>query len=225
MKKFSRRDWLKATGYGLGAISLPSVGLVTAQAAEPPPKLLFLYAEGGWTSRFMDMRPPWAPAQWSSYQFYDYATNGLVPDALEWEFELNDSRLTEADFTRVLKPLYRHADVMTVTEGLAMLTAALDPYGDNHAKAHLHAWSAVAAASEDAPKSRGSAPSLDQRIHEFIRQSDPAHQSMDLRVIEPDLYHEWLYMSDGNGGAARLPTILDPWVAYDRFFGGAMGSA
>ena len=216
--RLTRRSLFNAGGLVLGGLCFPSLGHVQ-EATVDRRKLVFVYAEAGWTSRFYKMRPPWAPPEWSEYELYapEYS---LIPDDLEWEFDLTDSRLSEADFSRLLRPLYRHRDVMIATEGLAMLTPALDPYGDAHAQAHIHAWSATAAASsEDGTRSRGSVPSVDQRIHEHIRQTDPTHQTMDFRLLEADLFHEWLYQSDGNGGAARLPTEIDPRAAFDRFFG------
>jgi hypothetical protein len=218
---WTRRSVLKAAG--LSALWLPLFGQKRRAVAAAPDnrKLVFVYAEAGWTTRFFRMRPPWAPAEWSTYELYspDFS---LVPDDLEWEFDLTDSRLVEDDFSRLLKPLYRHRDVMIATEGLAMLTPALDQYGDDHAKAHIHAWSATPAdSSEDGVRSRGSAPSLDQRIHDHIRTTEPGHQTMDFRLLESGLYHEWLYQSDGNGGAARLPTEIDPVLAFDRFFASA----
>jgi len=214
----SRRSLLKTAGLLCGGLCFPSLGHVQ-EAASDRQKLVFVYAEAGWTPRFYKMRPPWAPAEWSEYELYDPAFS-LVPDDSEWEFELTDSRLVETDFSRLLRPLYRHRDVMIATEGLAMLTPAVDVYGDAHAQAHIHSWSgAPASSSEDGTRSRGSVPSVDQRIHEHIRQSDPTHQTMDFRLLQADLFHEWLYQSDGNGGASRLPTETDPRQAFDRFFG------
>jgi Protein of unknown function (DUF1552) len=217
MSKFTRRNMLQAAGLGLSSLALPSVG--RTQGVDDL-KLVFVYAEAGWTHRFYDMRPPWAPPEWSAQRYYQKA-GFQVPDNLEWEFDLTDSRLAESDFSRLLKPLYRHRDVMIATEGLALLTTCLDTYGDAHAAAHIHAWSAVPAAAEDGVKSRGAAPSVDQRILEHIRQTDPGHLSMDFRPLFTDLFHEWLYRSDGAGGAARVSTESNPVAAYDRFFGNA----
>lgn len=222
MRKLSRRTLFKSTA-GLSALVLPMLGSTLGGAAPSGTnqKLVFVYAEGGWTPRFYKMRPPWAPPEWSEYEMYA-PESYLVADDLEWEFELSDSRLAEDDFSRLLRPLFRHRDVMTATEGLSMLTPALDPHGDAHAQAHIHCWSgAAAASSEDGTRSRGSAPSVDQRIHEHILKSDPTHQTMDFRLLEQELFHEYLYRSDGNGGASRLPTEINPRAAYDRFFGSA----
>ena len=216
MNPFSRRNLLQAAGLGASSLVLPR--LARAQATPSPLKLVFVYAEAGWTTRFYDMRPPWALPEWSQFRFYDSKTF-VKPDDLEFEFSLNDPRLTENDFSRLLKPLYRHRDVMIATEGLAMLTPALDKNGDAHAQAHIHSWSGVPAASADGVKSRGAAPSVDQRILDHIRKTDPGHLSMDFRPLYGELFHEFLYRSDGAGGAARLSTENNPAAAYQRFFG------
>lgn len=215
MRRIARRTMLGSGALGLGALWLTPPSNA-AQADRQ--KLVFVYSEAGWTPRFYKMRPPWAPPEWSEYELYA-PEFGEVPDDLEWEFDLTDSRLTENDFSRLLRPLYRHRDVMLATEGLAMLTTATDPYGDAHAQAHIHSWSGTPAdSSEDGTRSRGSGPSVDQRIHEHILASDSTHQTMDFRLLEAELFHEFLYRSDGNGGASRLPTETDPRAAFQRFF-------
>ncbi len=218
--RITRRSLLGAAGLGLGSVWLPGVGRVEAQSSAAGPNLLFLYADGGWVFRDTKMRPPWAPPEWSEYEFYQPGKRN--PDDLEWEFELTDSRLTEADFSRILRPLYRHRDVMTVVEGLSMLTTALDFLGDDHARAHIHAWSAEPAASSDGVKSFGSAPSVDQRINEFIQSTQPDHQSMDFNY-STEIFHQWLYRSSASGGAATVPVLTSPSEGLNRFFAGLTG--
>lgn len=218
LHKFTRRALLGALGAGASSIWLPGFGRIEAQAgAANEPNLLFLYADGGWVSKDLIMRPPWAPPEWSEFEYY--APNKNYPDDLEWEFELGDSRLTEDDFSKILRPLYRHRDVMTVIEGLSMWTPVLDALGDDHARAHIHVWSAEPAARAEDVKSFGSAPSVDQRINEFIRQSRPDHQSMDFHISN-EIFHYWLYRSDSGGGASIVPLIIEPSEGYQRFFGG-----
>ncbi len=219
MKKITRRSLLGAAGAGLaGSVWLPGVARLEAQpTAGDGPNLLFIYAEGGWVFRDTMMRPPWAPPEWSEFEYYKPGKN--YPDDLEWEFELTDSRLTEQDFSRILRPLYRHRDIMTVVEGLAMYTTALDFLGDDHARAHIHAWSAEPAARSDGVQSFGSAPSVDQRINEFIRTTRPDHESMDFNV-STEIFHQWLYRSAVSGGAATVPVITEPSEGLTRFFGG-----
>lgn len=220
-KSITRRSLLGAAGAGLGSLWLPAVNRLHAAdaASAGEPNLLFLYADGGWVSKDVHMRPPWAPAEWSEFEFYEPGKN--QPDDTEWEFEFADSRLSEADFSRILRPFYRHREVMTVVEGLSMSTTALDTLGDDHARAHIHVWSAVPAGSSEGVQSFGSAPSVDQRINEFIQASRPDHRSMDFN-LSTEIFHQWLYRT-ADGGAAIVPVITDPSEGFDRFFSGVMG--
>lgn len=186
-------------------------------------KVLFVYADAGWTVPHMLMRPAWAPPEWSTYNPWDPKFE-TTPDEMEWEFALNDPRLAEDDFSRVLKPFYRHRDKMIMTEGLAMLSTGLDKFGDGHAKAHLACMSATpSTGAADGVKSSASTPSIDQMINEHIRQTNPDHDSLNYRLWKEESFHEYLYRSDGNGGAVRLPTEWDPSAAFTRLFANAGG--
>jgi hypothetical protein len=110
---------------------------------------------------------------------------------------------------------------MTVVEGLSMLTTALDALGDDHARAHIHVWSAEPAANAEGVQSFGSAASVDQRINEYIQASRPDHRSMDFN-LSTEIFHQWLYRSS-EGGAAIVPVITDPTEGFDRFFSSGMG--
>jgi hypothetical protein len=220
MRRFSRRGALGLGAAGLGSLLLPSLTKeVRAQEANDRRKVLFIYADAGWTSRHTFMRPPWAPPEWSVYNPWhpDFSTK---PDTLEWEFDMTDSRLTEADFSPVLKPFYRHRQHLTMLEGLAMLSTALDKFGDGHAKGHLGCMSGTPSASAiDGTKSNASTASMDQRINEFIRLTSPDHDSLNFRMSSGEPFHAFVYRSDGNGGAVRLACESDPRAAFNRLFG------
>lgn len=83
-RRFTRRAWLAKAGLGLSALWLPLFGRDRSVSAALPDqrKLVFVYAEAGWTSRFFKMRPPWAPPEWSEYELYAPEFS-LVPDELE----------------------------------------------------------------------------------------------------------------------------------------------
>jgi hypothetical protein len=229
--RLDRRRFLSLSGAALGGLGLGGASLLRpttsqAGAATALRRVLFIYAEGGWTAPDIMMRPPGAPPAWSEYNPWNVQEFGLVPDDLEWEFSLTDENLTEADFSRVLRPLYRHRDQMIVTEGLARLSDALDPHGDAHAKGHISCMSGTASAyGYDGVKSHGATPSMDQRIHEFLRIEEPFLQSLDFRVRanrqNGSLFHEYLYASNGMGGADRLPTQANPDEAFAFLFGDA----
>jgi len=227
--RLNRRNFVSLAGLGLGGLGLGAAAPWSRSRASvlaPPRRVVFVYAEGGWTAPHLVMRPPGAPAEWSEYNIYDAERFGTVPDPLEFEFSLTDSSLTEDRFSRVLAPLYRHRSKMTVFEGLAMLSTSLDPNGDAHAQGHIGCMSAIPAAyTYDEVKSWGSGPSMDQRIQEFLRNEAPELRSLDFRPSVDrqyvELFHEFLYRSDGMGGAERLPTQSDPEAAFDDLFGGS----
>jgi hypothetical protein len=229
--RLDRRRFLSLSGAALGAAGLGGASLLRstpgqARDATGLRRVLFIYAEGGWTAPDIMMRPPWAPPAWLEYNPWNTQQFGLVPDDLEWEFDLTDPDLSEDHFSRVLRPLYRHRDQMIVTEGLARLSDALDDHGDAHAKGHIACMSATASAYEyDGVKSHGATPSMDQRIHDFLRIDEPYLRSLDFRVRSNrqngSLFHEYLYRANGMGGADRLPTQANPDEAFQFLFGDA----
>ena len=169
------------------------------------------------------MRPPWAPAEWSSYNPWDPAQSNK-PDDLEWEFDLTDSRLTQDHFSAVLKPLFRHRKKMMVLEGLNMLSTAWDTEGgDGHAQGHVAALCGSAGRKYDGVKAVAVTPSIDQVISDFLRRTDPAHQSLDFRPsarrVRDEYFHEWLFKADSTGQVTRLPVEVNPETAYSRLFG------
>ncbi len=219
---FSRRDFAKYSGLAALASMFPSL----SRAGEPPPaplRVLFIYAGAGWTTPATIMRPPWAPPEWSAYNPWDPRCSGMQ-DLQEWEFDLNDSRLSAADFSRVLRPIYEHRAKTTVLEGLAMLSTAWDQYGDGHAKGHIGSMCASASTLIEGIKTQSVTPSIDQRINEFLRQTDRTHFSLDFRPVSDrrveDSIHAFLYKSNGSGGTDRLPTEANPETAFNRLFGG-----
>lgn len=222
----SRRTFLKAAGL-LGASSfLPS--LAHAQGT-PPKRLVVLFSSGGADPRQIRMRPPNAPGAWDAYDLYDWEQNQLVPDDLEFEFDLGP--LAEADFSPTLAPLYRHRHKMLVTEGLA-LTATRNIDGDAHAQAHLNVLTGAYAAYEyDGVKAHASAPSIDQLVSDHIRATEnPVHQSLSFglpiyggrHAIDP--FHSAFYRwSDSQQLTVdRVPFEADPVAAWDRLFRGVI---
>ena len=227
--KLDRRRFLSLGAAALGGIAGGSSLLrsLEAYADESVNKrrLLVLYADGGWTSPDVFMRPPGAPAAWTAYNQWR-PSDSLVPDDTEWEFDLSDPGLQENDFSRVLRPLYRHRSKMTVMEGLGMLSTGLDPHGDAHAAAHLAVLSGAPAAFEDptqGAKSHASEPSIDQRVHEHLALSEPHLQSLNFRHWanrgDGVRFHEFLNRSDGMGGAQRVAVQTNPQEAHQFLFG------
>ena len=204
---------------------LPS--LARAQTTTAPKRLVVLFSSGGADPRALRMRPPNAPAAWNAYDIYDTATNQVVPDDLEFEFDFGP--LAESDFSPTLAPLYRHRAKMIVTEGLAM-TATRREDGDAHAQAHLNCLTGAYGAYEyDGVKCHASAPSLDQLVNDHIRATvNPVHQSLSFNLpvyggrhaIDP--FHSSFYRwSDATRTAVdRVPFEADPVAAFNRLFAG-----
>jgi hypothetical protein len=227
-RAFDRRDFLRLMGLGTGAFFLPSLAgrsTARAQPMAPPRRLLVIYANASWTTRVGDlaMRPPWGPVD--DYALYDFQRNRIVPDPNSWTFDFTDPRLEEAQMSRVLAPFWRHRRKMTAIEGLGLLSAGLDPFGDGHAKAHAHGLTGAPAAYDfDGVKSWASQPSIDQRVHEHLLRTEPSLVSLDFRAWQdragPAMFHEMLYRSDPAGGVTRVTPETNPEVAFARLFEG-----
>jgi hypothetical protein len=222
--KLQRRRFLQLSGVGAAAASvLPAHARAQTAGATPPMRLLILYAEGGTRAPETFMRPPWAPAEWNTYNPWDPAQSNKADD-LEWEFDLTDSRLTQDHFSAVLKPLFRHRKKMMVLEGVNMLSTAWDTEGgDGHAQGHVAALCGSAGRKYDGVKAVAVTPSIDQVISDFLRRTDPAHQSLDFRPsarrVRDEYFHEWLFKADSTGQVTRLPVEVNPETAYRRLFG------
>ena len=199
-----RRNFLRLTGLGASSLFLPS--LSNAQAPEPTQKrrVLFIYAEGGWTNRFIQMRPPGAPPEWSRYNPY-HPDFSLVPDELEWEFSLADSGLTENDFSRVLKPLFppsrpddRHRGPGDAEHRDRSLRRR--PCEGPH-RVHVRHRVRGRVRRREIARRHAVDGSAHQRVHPH---HEPDHRSLDFRTLTADLFHDFVYRSDGNGGAVRF---------------------
>lgn len=214
-----RRTMLQLAGLGAAATALPR--FARADEVERPLNVLFVYSEGGWTAPDLFFRPPSAPESWRQDDIYNPA-NFRRPDESRFEFGLGG--LSEGEFSEVLRPLHPVREKMMVLEGLGMLSTAWDPHGDDHAKAHIAALSGTSAVSSEGPKSRGGTMSIDQRILQHLRTSDPGHFSLNFRPragrSERGLFHEWLYRENSDGSASRLPVETNPDAAFDRLFSG-----
>jgi Protein of unknown function (DUF1552) len=222
----SRRQLIKYMAGGMaGSLLLPSLMPQAFAQTVTNKKVVFVYAEAGATHRFMDMRPAWFAGQAGvdyNYKFYD-PLNGQKKDNGAWSFNFTDSLLQQSDMSQVLAPLYPLRDKLTYLEGLTMASTGEDHFGDAHATNHLGAMSGTPAAlGYDGVKSAGSTPSIDQRINDFIRLSNPAHNSLNYRMnVGGDIFHEFLYYNaDRTGGTniQRLPVEINPQAAFDRVF-------
>ena len=227
-----RRKLIELMSKGIASsMVLPSIYsnpvLAQTQAAADQRKILFIYASAGATTRFIDMRPSWhSQASKDNYSLYRNS-NQRTPDNADWEFSFTDSQLTEAQMSRVLKPFWRHRDRMTFLEGVDMTSTGFDntaDIGDGHARAHIGAMNGTKAAySTDGVKSVPVAPSIDQRINDFIKQNrDPQHRTLSYRLnTGGGIFHEFLYYDpkDGSGQMKRVPVETNPVSAFNALVG------
>ena len=228
--RLNRRTFMKVAGLAAGSAAVASPWK-NANAQGVPPRILFLYAGGGWTPRAMFMRPSFAPAAWGHWSDIFRYANGqggstTTPDNTEFEFDFLDQNLDRGQMSRVLDPFWNMRSKMLMIEGLAMLSNGFDTNGDDHARNHLASMSGIPSASQyDGIRSHASGPSLDQRVLSFLRESDPLAISFDFN---PSIYrdsgtngiHYFLYRGNGMGGADRVPTEGVPNAVFSRLFGG-----
>lgn len=203
----NRRLFLQACGLGAGSLFLPSL-LPRARAADDPPlRILFFFSEHGTFYPNWRMRLPNSPES----------------ETAEYEFSLKD--LSEDQFSPILKPLYPYRNEMIVLDGLALLSAINDPYGDGHAKGWCAALTgAHARETYDGVKSHAAIASIDQRIKEHLRAQDPT--LTDFTSLEYGLanwggtFHHLSYREGPNGEAVKVPLEVEPMKAFEQIFGG-----
>jgi hypothetical protein len=236
MPRSSRRTFMKMAATGaITATGLLSgvgpAGLPVARAGGVPPRFLFLTAGAGWTPRATFMRPAFSEPSWGHWSDILRIAAGreianTTPDPTQFEFSLTDPRLTRADMSRVLDPLWNMRSKTMAFEGLALLSTGWDAFGDGHAQNHVAVSTAGPAAyGYDGVKSHALYPSLDQRVLSFFKESDPLAISLNFNPNEgrrsgTEGFHYFLYGPNGSGGVDRLPTDGDPAVVAERLFGG-----
>lgn len=228
---YSRRNLVKLMTRGVASsVLLPSImPRAFAQNGLEDRKVLFVYCDSGATTRFMDMRPPWLSQEIlaDKYSIYNSQTN-RSPDDAAWEFSFTDGRLAEDQMSQVLAPLWNVRDKVNYYEGLSMNSTNLDNNGDAHAIGHLACMSGtVSDRVFDDGRTQGSTPSLDQRLNDYLKLTQPSHKTLSYRIenVQPQLYHEFLYYNanantGGQPDIRRVNTEYDTQRAFDRLFEG-----
>lgn len=205
---FNRRLFLQACGLGASSLFLPSL-LPRAAAGQdgPPLRILFFFAEHGTFYPNWRMRLPNSPES----------------EQAEYEFDLKN--LAEAEFSEILRPLYPFRNEMIVLDGLALLSAMADPYGDGHAKGWCSSMTgAFARETYDDVKSHAAVASIDQKIKAHLREQDKS--LTDLTSLEYGLgnwsgtFHHLSYGTDPQGHAVKVPIEVEPFKAYQTLFSG-----
>lgn len=202
-----RRQFLKAAGVGGASLFLPSLGQrsLAGPGDGPPCRLVVFFHEHGVYYDNWKMRLPNSPES----------------DQVDFEFDLGNVGVEE--FSPILAPLHAHRDDMVVLDGLAYLTAMIDPYGDGHAKGWMTAMTGnIARETYDDVKSHALTPSFDQIIKEIVRAQDS--QLTDLASLEYGIrpwdgtFHHMNYGLDPNGDAVKVPHVVDPAAAFATLF-------
>lgn len=202
-----RRLFLQACGVGAGSLFLPSL-LPRAKAApeDPPLRIVFFFTEHGTFYPNWRMRRPDSPEA----------------ETAEYEFGLAD--LGEDQFSEILRPFFPFRKEMLVLDGLALLSAMNDPYGDGHAKGWCAALTgAHARETYDDVKSHAAIASIDQKIKQHLRAQDPS--LTDFASLEYGLanwggtFHHLSYGEGPNGEAVKVPMEVEPKKAFDLLFG------
>ncbi len=205
----SRRLFLQACGLGAGSLFLPSMlpRHARANVDGPPRRLLLFFTEHGTFYDTWKMRRPDSPQ--SPQAEYEFGLGNLAPE----------------DFSEILRPLHPYRNDMVVLDGLALLSAMADPYGDGHAKGWCASVTgAFARETYDGVKSHAAIASIDQRIKQHLREQDPS--LTDFASLEYGIanwggtFHHLSYALDGQQQAVKVPQEVEPQTAFNLLFGG-----
>jgi len=192
----NRRQFLASLGIGASSLFLPSLlrgakGDALAYTDQPPQRLLIFYTRHGvWGE-------PWV-----------MDPEGLGSN-LAWSSDL--SLLAEDDFSRVLSPLYRFRDRMSVVEGLSLLSAEADITGQRHELGQVHSLTGSPVQLMGGVP-LGSSASVDQVIADQIARAD-RFRSLELAVGLPE--NSVIY----RGGLQVAPYESNPSTLFRRIFG------
>mgnify|MGYP002777823333 CR=1 FL=1 len=207
-RSLNRRLFLQACGVGAGSLFLPSLlPRARAEVDQPPLRILFFFTEHGTFYPNWRMRLPNSPQS----------------ETVEYEFELGG--LAPEEFSEILRPLHPLRQDMLVLDGLALLTAMGDPYGDGHAKGWCASLTGeFARETYDGVKSYAKVASIDQKIKRHLRDQDPS--LTDFTSLEYGLanwggtFHHLSYGTDPEGNAVKVPLEAEPKKAFDALFSG-----
>ncbi len=203
----SRRRFLQSCGLGGASLLLPSLMSRSAKAYpdDPPLRIIFFFTEHGTFYDNWAMRQPGLPES----------------EHVAWEFNL--AGLTQEEFSPILAPLHPFRDRMMVLDGLALLTAMSDPYGDGHAKGWCSSLTGNwARETYEDVKSHAATASIDQMIKAHLRAENP--DLTDLVGVEYTVapwegtFHHLSYAKGPDGEAYKVPQLSDPVAAFDILF-------
>jgi hypothetical protein len=214
---FSRRTLLQALGLaGSGWAShhlLPHLSLRrSAQAAgspNNPTRLAFLFSQHGVIPE----------------EFY-FRTSGNMPSDRDWEFSLEG--LSENEFSKSLRPLYRHRRKMTLIEGMSHYLALDDTLSDDHGRGTLTAITGSRGDfGLDSNRSFSKGPSIDDIVARDLRQKDASLTDLTRLSLStsswPLNHHQPFYSVDTQNKLVMTPSQGDPVKAFESLFGNFAG--
>jgi hypothetical protein len=188
-------------------MGLPLMKLGRAAEAAPPSRVIFVFTENG---TYPDAwRTPFAGTPTS--------------DRLSWEVDLSARAVGE--LSPILQALGRWRDKMIALDGLSLLTAMADPYGDSHARGTVACLTGgFATRGVNGTSSFAGHPSLDQHIREYLRAADPSLTdltSMEL-AIAPNAtrVNNLSYGTGSDGLPYRVPWEIQPTSVFDLLYPG-----
>ncbi|HAN32109.1 MAG TPA: hypothetical protein DCQ06_10970 [Myxococcales bacterium] len=199
-----RRDFLRilglsgaafGVGAGIGGRSLLAEGGAGNAALGGPIRRLLLVSHcHGWTYDSWKIRP-----------------KGIDDSK---PFELDLTKLDQADWSKPLQPLFEHRHRILPIDALSLGTAELDMDGNRHDTGWVHAWTG-ANVDFSKPEAAATQMSLDQLIATHISRKDRL-PSLEMSINdsgEPGRPVSY----DAKG--ARLPLEADPIKVWQRIFG------
>lgn len=202
---WNRRQLLKALGLVPGALFLPSVGCgdlpESGQSPDDgtlPQRLIIFFSAHGTVHDAWEM-------------------HGIGGDTSQrWTSELGP--LAEGDFSRILRPLHPWRDRITVLDGLALVSAELDPIFLPHTTGPAHSLTGTNALLVGGSPLAGGR-TLDQVVADHISRPDQL-RSLEVLVGE-SLAMPISYREPGQ----PLPAENRPTVLAERLFGAELGGS
>ncbi|MEO1171255.1 MAG: DUF1552 domain-containing protein [Myxococcota bacterium] len=225
---WNRRVLLKLLGAAAGGLYLPSgLRLARASTGGPPMRLIVLASSLGLEPRSWRMQPIGESEELLTRSLDSTNTEWRdAPESTGWEFSLVDRPREQWSFG--LEPLYRFRDRLTVLDGLAYHTTALDSRTDDgHPGGVLHALTASPSVGGSKLEPHAGMQSFHHEIGDFLRSQDPTLTDLaSIDALLTDTDHSWAYRSEyvyrrsGSGETVKPSVEQSPLKLHQLIFDG-----
>lgn len=223
---WNRRRFLQLLGASAGGLILPSGGrLGYAATGDAPKRLIVLVSSLGFEPRSLRMAPPGGDES-ILLPSLDPELGQTVPDTATWDFSLVDRPRDQWSFG--LEPLFGLRDRVTIVDGLAYHSTALDERTDDgHHGGVLHALTASPSVGGTKLDPVAGKQSFHHEIGDYLRSIDPSLTdlaSIDALLTDNDA--QWAYQSSyvyrdsGSGQIVRPSVEQSPLKVHDMLFDG-----